>query len=779
MSDLSIPGSHSHELRLLLVEDDAADAELIVASLQRAGYLLTSERVDLARLFEQRIAEQDYDVILCDHNLRTWEGLDALAILKRSGKDIPFIVVTARLGDETAVEYMRRGASEYILKSHLEPLPAAIERALGQKAERRENVRLQEAILRAKQEWERTFDAVSDAIVVLDHDFRVQLANQAMGKLLGLRLEEIVGRHCYELVHKGSSPPRECPFRQMLETGRQESAEIQETSLAKTFEISVSPLPYGCVHVLHDITERKQAEEALRQSQEKYRIFFEQNLAGNYISTPEGALLACNSALLRMFGFASEAEARQMNLASLYPGPEDREKFLRQLKQRSSLEHYEKELRRKDGKPLHVTENAIGTFGERGELVEIHGFLIDETARRKTEQQLRQAQKMEAVGQFAGGIAHDFNNILGVIIGYCEILLGNPEIQEATRRRLQEVLNAAQRAASLTRQLLAFSRKQVLQPKVLSLNLVLENIDKMLRRLIGEEIEVRTLLDPDLDPVKADPSQMEQVIVNLCINARDAMSEGGTITIETKNVEVDEMQAAQRFPMKAGRYVRLEVSDNGLGMDKETLSHMFEPFFTTKGPEKGTGLGLATVYGIVKQSDGYVWGHSELGQGSTFSVYLPTALEKVGPRGEKGKPAEIMRGRETILLVEDVAALRTMTRELLEGYGYTVLEAEDGERAIQIAREYEGNISLLLTDVSLPKMKGPVLAKVLMPQRPGMAVLFMSGYSDNVVTQNGVLKPGTAFLQKPFTVEDLAQKVREVLDTRQDDVSRWGFGVSA
>jgi PAS domain S-box-containing protein len=525
--------------------------------------------------------------------------------------------------------------------------------------------------------------------------------------------------------------------------------------------------PHRMFGTVQDITERKRAEEALRQSQEKYRIFFEQNLAGNYISTPEGALLACNSAYLRMFGFASEAEAKQTNLASLYSRLEDREQFLQQVKQQRRLERYEKEFRRKDGKLLHVTENAIGTFSEHGELVEIHGFLMDETQRRRTERQLRQAQKMEAVGQLAGGIAHDFNNILGIINGYSEILLGNPEIQEATRRRLQEVLNAGQRAASLTRQLLTFSRKQVLQTKVLDLNLVLKDIDKMLRRLIGEEIEVQTQLDPDLKPVKADPSQMEQVIVNLCINARDAMPEGGTITIETKNVEVDEMQAAQRFPMKVGRYVRLEVSDNGLGMDKETLSHVFEPFFTTKGPEKGTGLGLATVYGIVKQSDGYVWVYSELGQGTTFSVYLPTALEAVGPREEKAKPAEIRRGRETILLVEDVAALRTMTRELLEGHGYTVLEAEDGERAIQIAREYEGKISLLLTDVSLPKMKGPALAKVLMPQRSGMAVLFMSGYSDNVVTQNEVLKPGTAFLQKPFTVEDLARKVREVLDTQE------------
>lgn len=511
-----------------------------------------------------------------------------------------------------------------------------------------------------------------------------------------------------------------------------------------------------------DITERKRAQEALHETQEKYRVFFEQNLAGNYISTPEGVILACNPAFLRMFGFVSEGEAKHTNFASLYPSPEGREKFLSQLKKRGHLEYCEEELRRKDGSPLYVTENAIGTFSEHGELSEIHGFLIDETERRKTEQQLRQAQKMEAVGRLAGGIAHDFNNILGIIIGHSELLLGLPEMEVSAGRRVQEILDASRRAASLTHQLLAYSRKQVLEPKVLNLNRVIEDIDKMVRRLIGDDIEVRTLLAGDLENVNADPGQMEQVILNFCVNARDAMPEGGMITVETHNVELDALFAAEHFPVKPGRYVRLEVSDTGIGMDRQTLSQIFEPFFTTKGPEEGTGLGLATVYGIVKQSGGHVWAYSEPGKGSTFSVYLPAVIEEAEPRKPEANPREITCGSETILLVEDAAPLRAVIRELLERLAYTVLEAEDAAGAHQIADRHK-DIALLLTDLNLPKTSGIAMAKSLLKKRPGLKVLYMSGHPNGVV-QRGVQEAGTGFLQKPFSQETLAKKLRDLLD---------------
>ena len=600
----------------------------------------------------------------------------------------------------------------------------------------------------------------------------------------GMRQQDIQGWGWMEAIHSEDREPSSAAWRRAVQNRAPYDDEYRlrrHDGAYRHMAVRGVPIPgAGCavrewVGTCTDITKRKRAEEELRLREEEYRAFFDINLAGNYISTPDGVLLACNPAFLRMFGFASEEEARGTNLAALYPSPENRYNFLQQLRQGGHFDHGEKELRRKDGGPLHVTETSIGTFGKSGELIEIHGFLMDETERRKTEEQLRQAHKMEAVGRLAGGIAHDFNNMLGIINGYSEILLSDPGIDEGTRQRIQEILKAGQRAAALTRQLLAFSRKQILQPRVLGLNLVLEDLDKMLRRLIGDDIEIRTVLDPNLEPVKADPSQMEQVILNFCINARDAMPEGGRITVETANVEIDEMQAAQHLPMKPGRYVRLTVCDNGTGMDEATLSHVFEPFFTTKGPEKGTGLGLATVYGIVQQSGGHVWAHSEPGQGSTFSVYLPTVGKEAEPREQQANAQEIARGSETILLVEDVDALRAATRELLQRRGYTVLEAEDGERATQVAEEYAGTIDLLLTDVSLPKIQGPALANSLMRRRSGMKVLYMSGYTDNAVVHSEVRKRDTAFLQKPFTAEELARKLRQLLDAPRHSVSPSGF----
>ena len=400
-------------------------------------------------------------------------------------------------------------------------------------------------------------------------------------------------------------------------------------------------------------------------------------------------------------------------------------------------------------------------------------------------QHLHQVQKMEAIGQLAGGVAHDFNNILGIINGYSEVLLNDRDLREAQRAPIEEIFAAGQRAAALTRQLLAFSRKLVLQPKVLNLNSVIEGFDKMLRRLIGDEIEVRTVLDADLSAVNADPNQIEQVLLNFCINSRDAMPNGGRITIETANVDVNESTAEQHLlsiedghftcPVCArefhpGRYVKLSVSDTGIGMDQGTMSRIFEPFFTTKGPEHGTGLGLATVYGIVKQSGGHVLVCSEPGQGATFRVYLPVVSQGIREDDQISTPQESLRGTETVLLVEDAAPLRTLYRTILEGRGYTVLEAGDGERAIQVAEQHEGNLALLLTDVSLPKIKGPVVAKILLQQRPNMKVLFMSGHSDNVISSpDHLVAAGTGFIQKPFGAEELFRRLREVLDSQEPE----------
>ena len=394
-----------------------------------------------------------------------------------------------------------------------------------------------------------------------------------------------------------------------------------------------------------------------------------------------------------------------------------------------------------------------------------------EVALRESEQQLRQSQKLEAVGQLAGGIAHDFNNLLTVINGNSDLLLRGMR-EEQQRERVEEIKKAGERAAQLTRQLLAFSRKQVMQPVVLDLNTVVPDINKMLRRLIGEDLELRTVLDPKLGQVKADPGQIEQVLMNLAINARDAMPKGGKLTIQTGNVQLDEHYARGHVAIKPGPYVMLAVSDTGTGMDAETQARIFEPFFTTKEKGKGTGLGLSTVYGIVNQSGGSISVYSEVGRGTTFKIYLPCVEEIAGQHvPEIASPAPRSQGLETILLVEDEETVRRLTRDILEINGYRILAAASGSEALELWEQHEGQIHLLLTDVVMPQMSGREVAERLTALRPAMKVLYMSGYTDDSIVHHGVLDAGVAFLEKPFTADALTRKVRETLDARQTEAS--------
>ena len=390
-----------------------------------------------------------------------------------------------------------------------------------------------------------------------------------------------------------------------------------------------------------------------------------------------------------------------------------------------------------------------------------------ENALRQSEKQLWQSQKMEAVGRLAGGVAHDFNNLLTVIKGYSELILSDLKHADPMRSELEEVQKAADRAVGLTRQLLAFSRRQVLAPKVVSLNHLVEDMNKLLRRLLGEDVELCIRLDDTLGSVKADPGQVEQVIMNLAVNARDAMPKGGKLTIETANLELDQAYTREHVMVKPGSYVMLAITDTGCGIDAETLSHVFEPFFTTKEQGKGTGLGLSTVYGIVKQSGGYIWPYSEPGIGTTFKIYLPRVDEIAERAQARAQVASGLGGSETILLVEDEEGVRALTRQLLQRHGYTVLEAEHGRDALLLCERYSGPIHLLLSDVVLAQMSGRELVERLSPLRPEMKVLYMSGYSDEAIVHHGVLAPGTAFLQKPFSTESLMRKLREVLDQKR------------
>ncbi|MFN2533559.1 MAG: ATP-binding protein, partial [Pyrinomonadaceae bacterium] len=427
---------------------------------------------------------------------------------------------------------------------------------------------------------------------------------------------------------------------------------------------------------------------------------------------------------------------------------------------------------KKDGTPIDVEiiSHSLIFAGRNAKLVLAH----DVTERRRaqdalkeTEEQLRQSQKLEGVGQLAGGIAHDFNNLLTVITGFCSLAMRGLQAEDPLLANLEEIKKAGDRAASLTRQLLAFSRKQVLQPKILNLDTVVSDMEKMLQRIIGENIDLRAALEPSLGSVKADPGQIEQIILNLVVNARDSMPNGGKLTIETDNVYLDEEYVRNHVGAQTGPHVMLAVSDTGLGMDHDTQARIFEPFFTTKGLGKGTGLGLSTVYGIVKQSGGNIWVYSEVGRGTTFKIYLPRFDEGTQEYKRQSVSDELVRGTETILLVEDEEMLRRLARQTLSMYGYHVLEAANGNEAISLAKRYADTIHLLLTDVIMPGLSGREVADKILEMRPEIRVVFMSGYTDDAIVHQGVLEESATFIQKPFLPDSLSRKMREVLDRRK------------
>ena len=512
--------------------------------------------------------------------------------------------------------------------------------------------------------------------------------------------------------------------------------------------------------------ERRRAQEAIRESEERYRLLFERNLAGVYRMTLVGRILECNDALARIFGYGSQEELVDRDMAVLYPDNRQRRAFFDALLRQRNLSSYELRGERKDGGAAWTFQSAALLADEQAGEVIVEGTVVDVTERRKLEDQLRQSQKMEAIGQLAGGIAHDFNNLLTTVLGYSDMALSQLSPHDPIREDIAEIRRAGERASDLTRQLLAFSRKQVFEPRVLDLNALLADSSRMLARLIGEHIRFVTKLDPGLGNVRADPGQLEQVIVNLAVNARDAMADGGTLTVRTENADVDAASSRRHFGIAPGRYVAMVVSDTGVGIDAETQKRIFEPFFTTKETPRGTGLGLATVYGIVSQSGGHIFVDSAPGRGATFAVYLPRVEEPAAPSGTAPAGA-LHRGSETILLVEDEDAVRGLTRRCLEATGYTVLQASSAEEALEIASRFDGRLDLLLTDVIMPGVSGPELSARLLERRPGTRVLYVSGYTDAAMASHVALDAGASFLPKPFTPETLARKVREILDARE------------
>lgn len=598
-------------------------------------------------------------------------------------------------------------------------------------------------------------------------DFVYLEVNRAFEKLTGLK--NVQGRRVTEVIPGFLETNREVvdSFERVARTGSTYRSEVFVPYLNRWFRLSAYRSEPECFVIVFDnITEHKRTQEALRQSEAQYRGLVEHAPLGIYKAAPDGRLLMANPALAAMLGYASRDELlAHGSLDDAFAHPADRGHFAAML-ERGDKAFLETEWRKVDGSRISVRIHAWPVRTESGELNHFEATVEDVTEQRSLQRQFLQAQKMEAIGRLAGGVAHDFNNLLTAIIGYSDMLIDDLPPGDPKRADAGEIRAAAERATSLTRQLLAFSRKQVFETRALDLNYAVRAIEKMLRRLIGEDIALNIVLSPRPAMVHADPNQIEQVILNLVVNARDAMPQGGTLTIETALVEIERAYNETHISMAPGPYVLLAVSDTGHGMDAETLSHIFEPFFTTKEKGKGTGLGLSTVYGIVKQSGGYIWAYSEPGRGATFKAYLPRlqdAPESWHPPADTSAIAS-EGGTETILVAEDDANVREIVARVLTAKGYALFVAKDGTEALEMARAHHGPIDLLLTDLVMPGMTGRELAATLKAERAAMRTLYMSGYTDDAVFRHGVLEAGMNYLQKPFSAETLARKVRRVLD---------------
>jgi PAS domain S-box-containing protein len=928
-------------LRLLLIEDSADDELLIVRELRRGGYTLDYERVDTAEALRSALDREPWDVVLSDFSMPHFRGTDALRLLRQHDQDTPFIFVSGTIGEDVAVDAMRSGAQDYVIKSNLRRLVPAIERELRDAAMRRMR-RTSEARFR------RVVDSAMIGILFWDAQGRITEANDQFLTMVGYTREDLQGGI---LRHRVMTPPeydaidakalQECATRGICvpyekEYIRKDGARVPVIVGRATLD---EPDLSGVAFVV-DITARKEAERALHAT----RVHLERMLASSaaiiYSLRVVGDDLVpewLSENVTRITGYPlAEASAPTWWASCLHPDDQARVlgEMPRLFRQGSLITEYR--FRFKDGtyrwvrdeaRLLHdptgapyevvgawvdITERrsaeealrarerqqaAVATLGERAieaadlktlfdaaaslgsETLEVpycavlelapdggslqlragvgwregsvgattveatgesqagytlerhepiivedlgtdprfqdtsflreHGVVAGVTVaipsknrvfgvlgihadrprkftrddihflqavahilgtaidRERAETASRQSQRLESVGRLAGGVAHDFNNLLTAITGYSELLLTGLEAGNEMQEDIEEIRKAALRAASLTRQLLAFSRRQVLEPIPLNLNEILEDIKNMLHRLIGADIELKTVLRPDLGIVRADPGQIEQVIVNLVVNARDAMPTGGKLTLETANVELDGSYVGQHVAVVPGPYVMLAVTDTGSGMDKQTQARIFEPFFTTKGPERGTGLGLSTVYGIVKQSGGNIWVYSEPGHGTAFKIYLPLAVDKTVVARPVGRVSGSFRGSETVLLAEDEDSVRRLAERLLRQAGYEVLVAQNGEEALLLSQQYRGTIHLLISDVVMPHMGGGQLAGRLAATRSATRVLYLSGYTDPSIVQQGLLEGAAAFLQKPFTTDALLRKVRDVLDTRK------------
>ena len=616
-------------------------------------------------------------------------------------------------------------------------------------------------------------DSAADGISIVGETGEHIYVNAAFARMLGHESpDSMLGVHWTRTYDPRDIQRLQGEVRQALQADGKWSGQVtlrRKDGSAVPIEMAVTALANGVTACIgHDISARKEAEKARADAENKYRTLVEQVAAISYIAELgfHGDWLYVSPQIASITGYSPEEWLANSRDWTRFVPQEDHDviQAAEAACQRGERFQADYRLVRKDGSIIWVSDTAVVVSGSDKHPV-MEGIIVDITERKLLENQLQQSRRMEAVGRLAGGIAHDFNNLLTIIKGYAELAVQRSGIPPELRNDVMQVENAAERATSLVRQLLAFSRRQVLQPKIIDLNSIVLGLEKLLGRLMGEHIKMVTRCGANVGNVKADPAQIEQVLMNLVVNARDAMPKGGTLTVETRDVELDSTYARDHVTVKPGPYVMLAVSDTGVGMSPETVAHIFEPFYTTKESGQGTGLGLSTVYGIVKQSGGYIWVYSEPGKGTTFKVYLPRVAALAEEKVEPVKIPAVRKGHETVLLVEDEEAVRDLTSMILNANGYHVLSAPSALEAERFSASHRGEIHLLLTDIIMPGTSGRELARRLAARHPRMRVLYMSGYTDNVLAQGGVLEEDVSFLQKPFTPAVLAQKVRDVLDS--------------
>ena len=764
-------------LHLLIAEDNPDDLALTLRELKKSGLELQIETVSTRAEFVGVLNSAPIDIALSDFRMNGWTGIDALTEIIKFNADIPLILVTGTLGDLKAVECMKLGITDYVLKHQLARLPMAIVRAHEERTLRQSQKLAAEAVRESEAHYRTLVENAPEAIVVLDIEKGtfVDCNNNAL-RLFRMKREDLLTRGPGEL-----SPPFQPDGRHSIVATELwgERASTNQTARFEWIHRNSMGADVPCeVHLVRlssptrqlvrgsilDITERKRSEEAVRESEARYRELVNNATYGIYWVSPDGVLLDANPALARMLGYDSvESLLATRDTGILFCDPALREHVL--VKDGTAdRADFTVAWQCRDGKTITVRLIGRRAKAPRRKTACIEVIVEEMTERLALEKQLRQAQKFEAIGQLAGGIAHDFNNMIGAILGWAELGMDETETGTRLHRHFDKVRHQAIRAAALTRQLLAFARRQILEPRDINLNQDVTETLSLLEKVLGSNIEIKTNLTPNLPVIRADPTQIEQVIMNLCINARDAMPEGGQLFIETGEVVLDEQQLAAQAHAKPGRYAMLAVTDTGTGMDAGTLDRIFEPFFTTKDIGKGTGLGLATVYGIVRQHGGFLHVYSELNVGTTFRMYLPLTVTagKIEDLSEDVQP--VRGGSELILIAEDHEGLRDLARETLEGLGYSVITANDGEAAVREFENHCDQIDLLLFDVVLPKMNGPKAYASISRLKPDIPVIFATGYSADISLLQEAQHQGLMVLQKPYDPRDLARRIRDTLD---------------